>query len=154
MIGMDKRERERERVCVSGNSVLSAQLVFSPLLRAIDLMSRVFANGLGARGSVPGRVIAKALDSGLRMLKKWYLMPPCLTLNIIRQGSSVKWSNPEVAPSLHLGVVAMEKRAFGSASTNVINFTYFFLAMSRFGRGFLSRFLKETLLRIFRRCQK
>ena len=27
-------------------------------------------------------------------LKKWYLMPPCLTLSIIRYGSMVKWSNP------------------------------------------------------------
>ena len=27
-------------------------------------------------------------------LLKWYLMPPCLTLNIIRHGSRVKWSNP------------------------------------------------------------
>ena len=26
-------------------------------------------------------------------LKKWYLMPPCLTLSIIRYGSKVKWSN-------------------------------------------------------------
>ena len=36
-----------------------------------------------------------------RGLKKWYLMPPCLTLSIIRYGSRVKWSNPgkEVAPS-------------------------------------------------------
>ena len=34
-------------------------------------------------------------------LKKWYLMPPCLTLNIIRYVSRVKLSNPgkEVAPS-------------------------------------------------------
>ena len=34
-------------------------------------------------------------------LKKWYLMPPCLTLSIIRYGSWVKWSNPGkgVAPS-------------------------------------------------------
>ena len=33
-------------------------------------------------------------------LKKWYLMPPCLTLSIIRYKSRVKWSNPEkrVAP--------------------------------------------------------
>ena len=32
--------------------------------------------------------------------KKWYLMPPCLTLSIIRYGSRVKWSNPgkRVAP--------------------------------------------------------
>ena len=27
-------------------------------------------------------------------LKKWYLMPPCLALSIIRYGSRVKWSNP------------------------------------------------------------
>ena len=27
-------------------------------------------------------------------LKKWFLMLPCLTLSIIRQGSRVKWSNP------------------------------------------------------------
>ena len=33
--------------------------------------------------------------------KKWYLMPPCFTLSIIRQGLRVKWSNPGkgVAPS-------------------------------------------------------
>ena len=35
-------------------------------------------------------------------LKKWYLMPPCLTLTIIRYRSRVKWSNQGngVAPSL------------------------------------------------------
>ena len=34
-------------------------------------------------------------------LKKWFLMPPCLTLSIIRYGSRVKQSNPVkgVAPS-------------------------------------------------------
>ena len=34
-------------------------------------------------------------------LKKWYLMPPCLTLSIVRYGSRVKWVNPGkgVAPS-------------------------------------------------------
>ena len=34
-------------------------------------------------------------------LKKWYLMPPCLTLSIIRYRSRVEWSNPGkgVAPS-------------------------------------------------------
>ena len=26
-------------------------------------------------------------------VKKWYLMPPCITLSIIRYGSGVKWSN-------------------------------------------------------------
>ena len=42
---------------------------------------RVFANGLGDLGSIPGRVISR--------LKKWYLMSPCLTLSIIRYGSKV-----------------------------------------------------------------
>ena len=34
-------------------------------------------------------------------LKKWYLIPPCLTLSIIRYVLRVKWSNPGkgVAPS-------------------------------------------------------
>ena len=34
-------------------------------------------------------------------LQKWYLIPPCLTLSIIRYVSRVKWSNPwkRVAPS-------------------------------------------------------
>ena len=55
---------------------------------------RVFANGPGDLGSIPGRVIPKTL-------KKWNLIPPCLTLSIIRYGSRVKWSNPGngVAPS-------------------------------------------------------
>ena len=44
------------------------------ITKAIGLMGRVFANGPGHQSSIPGRVI----------LKKWYLMPPCLTLSIIR----------------------------------------------------------------------
>ena len=62
--------------------------------------------------SVPGRVIPKTF-------KKWYLIPPCLTLNNIRYVSRIKWSN-----SIHLGVVAIEKGAFWSPSTTVANFTY------------------------------
>ena len=52
-------------------------------------MGRVFAN----RGSIPGRVISKA--------QKWHLIPPCLTLSIIKCVSRVKYSNPgnRVAPS-------------------------------------------------------
>ena len=39
----------------------------------------------------------------------------------------MKWSNPgkEVAPSQHVGVVAIEKGTFGSPSTKVTNFTYY-----------------------------
>ena len=51
-------------------------------------------------------------------------MSPCLTLNIMRYGSRVKWSYPgnEVALS-PFGVVAIEKRAPRSPSTMVTNFT-------------------------------
>ena len=53
----------------------------------------VFDNGPGDLGSILGRVIPKT--------QKWYLMPPCLILNITRYGSRVKWSTPGkgVAPS-------------------------------------------------------
>ena len=39
-------------------------------------MSRVFTSGPGDRGSIPGQVIPKT--------QKWYLMPPCFTLSIIK----------------------------------------------------------------------
>ena len=69
------------------------ELFIITLNQAIGLMNRVFTNGLGDRDSIPGGDIAKT--------QKWYLVPPCLTLSIIRQGSRIKWSNPGkgVAPS-------------------------------------------------------
>ena len=39
-------------------------------------MSRVFNNGPGERGSIPGQVIPKT--------QKWYLMPLGLTLKTVR----------------------------------------------------------------------
>ena len=59
----------------------------------ISMRVKMFANGPGDLGSMPGRVIPK--------IQKWYLMPPCLTLSIIRYVSRVKWSNlrKAVAPS-------------------------------------------------------
>ena len=61
----------------------------------IALVGRVFANGPCVRGSIPGRVKLKIF------FFKWYLIPPFLTLSIIRHLSRVKWSNPgeRVAPS-------------------------------------------------------
>ena len=65
--------------------------------------------------------------------KKWFLIPPCLTLSIIRYISRVKWSNPGkgVALPVHLGVVAIEKGAFGSPSTTVANLTFYLYICSR-----------------------
>ena len=69
---------------LSNNSILHK---FAHSLLGIGKMVRVFANGPGDLGLI-------------QRLKKWYLMPPCLTLSIIRYGSRVKWVNPEkgVAP--------------------------------------------------------
>ena len=61
--------------------------IVDSLNRLIGLVGRVFANGPGDRGSIPGQVIPKTF-------KKWYLIPPCLTLSIIRYVSKVKWSIP------------------------------------------------------------
>ena len=61
-----------------------------------------------------------------QILKKWYLMPPCLTISIIRYGSRVKWSNlgKGVMPSPTPRCGSNRKGAFGSPSTAVANFTY------------------------------
>ena len=63
-------------------------------------------------------------------LKKRYLIPPYLTLSIIRYGSKVKWSNPgnEVAPSPTRQCCSYQNRAFGSPSTMVATFfTYIYI---------------------------
>ena len=46
----------------------------------------MLTSGPRDRGSIPGRVIPQTF-------KKWYLIPPCLTLSIIKYISRVKWSN-------------------------------------------------------------
>ena len=58
------------------------------------LVGRVFANGSGDWHLISGQVIPKTF-------KKWYLIPPYLTLSIIRYVSRVKRSNPGkgLAPS-------------------------------------------------------
>ena len=82
----------------------------------IGIIVRVFASGPGNLGSIPGRIILKE-------------MVLCLTLSIKRYVSRVKWSNlgKGVAPPLHLGVVAIKKRAFKSSSTTVANFIYIYI---------------------------
>ena len=59
---------------------VSMLVLFSPMVRETWVQSQV---------------------ESYQRLKKWYLMPPCLTLSIIRYGTRVKWSNPGkgVAPS-------------------------------------------------------
>ena len=51
------------------------------------------ANHVG-QGSFKVFRVQSQVDSYHR-LRKWYLMPPCLALSIIRLGSRVEWSNPD-----------------------------------------------------------
>ncbi len=78
---------------------------------------------------VPETGVQSQVESYQR-LKKWYLISPCLTLSIKRYVSRIKWSNPR-SPSLHLGVVAVEKETFGSLSTTLANFTYFIIYIKK-----------------------
>ena len=57
---------------------------YTRMLRAMD---RVIVNDPGDWGSIPDLIIPK-------ILKKCYLMPPGLTLSIIRYGTRIKWSSP------------------------------------------------------------
>ena len=78
-------------------------------------MGRVLANGSENRGSIPGQVIPKTqkilLDAAL--------------LNTQHYKVGIKWSNP--GKGVALDVVAFEKGAFGSPSTTVAYFTYFYI---------------------------
>ena len=80
-----------------------------PLIPDIGIMVTVFAKGPGDLSSIPGRVIPKA--------QKRVLYATLLNT----QHYQVKWSNlrKAVAPPLYLGVVAIEKGAFGSPSTTL-----------------------------------
>ena len=81
-------------------------------------MVRVFANGPGDLGSIPSQVIPKT--------QKMVLDASLLNTQQYKVGikGKVEQSGKGVAPSLHLGVVAIKKGFFGSPSTKVANFTY------------------------------
>ena len=82
-------------------------------------MSRVFANGPGDRGSIPGRVIPKT--------EKMVLDPALLNTQHykVRIKGKVEQSRESSRASLRIGVVIIEKGAFGLPSTKVTNFTLF-----------------------------
>ena len=99
----------------SGHPRLRSPILLIP---KFCMMVRVFANGPGDLGSIPGRVIPKT--------QKWYLMPPYLTLSIIVYGSRVKWNDPGkgVAPSSTPRSSSYRKWSLRVPSTMVTNFTY------------------------------
>ena len=81
-------------------------------------MVRVSANCPGGPGSIPGRVKPKTLkmvfDATLLNSQHYKVR-----INVKVEQSRERGS----APPTHLGVVAIEKGAFGSSSTTVANFT-------------------------------
>ena len=82
---------------------------------------RVFANGPGGLGSIPGRVIPKTLKMELDTTLLNTQHYKVRFKGKVEQ--SREWSS---ASPLHLGVVvAIEKGAFGSPSTMVANFTFY-----------------------------
>ena len=78
------------------------------------MMVRVFANGLGDLGLLPVRVIPKT--------KKMYLDTSLLNTQHYRAQIKGKEEQSRERSRHLLGVVAIEKRAFGSPSTAVTNF--------------------------------
>ena len=113
---------------VGSYSSADMQLVYSTApvdwAEVIDLnYSKLLVQGVKCSPMVRETWIQYQVASYRRLLK-WYLILPYLTLSNIRYLSRAKWSNPgkEVAPSLHLGVVAIKKGAFWSPSTTVASF--------------------------------
>ena len=89
------------------------------------LVVRVFANGPGDLGSIPGRVIPKTQTMVLHVSllnTQHYKVRIKDKVEQSRERSS--------ALPLHLSVVAIEKGAFETPSTMVANFTFFTLQLS------------------------
>ena len=84
-------------------------------------MKRVFANDLGDRGSVPGRVIPKTqkmvLDAALLSTQRYEVRIKVKDEQSKERSSTLPYT---------FGVVTIEKEAFGLLSTLVANFTYLF----------------------------
>ena len=107
----------------------------------------------------PGDRVQSQIMSYQR-LKKWYLMRPYLTLNVIRYVSRVNWRNPEegVAPSSTPWSSSFEKGAFGFPSTTFANFTLFYISLrkrtlnlqrqEKWGRG------RKQVMKSFPICKK
>ena len=90
-------------------------------LKLIGLVGRVFANGPGDLGSIPGRVISKTLkmvlDTSLLNTQQ----------HKARIKGKVEQSRERNSALPYTSVVAIEKGAFWSPSTMVANFTFTYL---------------------------
>ena len=85
------------------------------------------ANHYTTRGALMVRkTMVQSQHESYQRLKKWYLIPPCLTLSTASYVSMVKLEilGKKFRPPLHLGVVVIEKGAFESSSTTVAKLTF------------------------------
>ena len=83
----------------------------------MGLVGWVFANGPGDLGSIPGHIpktLKMALDTSLLNTQQY---------EVRIEGKVEQSRERSSALPLHLGVVAIEKGAFGSPSNTVTNFT-------------------------------
>ena len=97
-------------IALFSSSQLSSSSVMGPAFISIAVVQNSI--------SIPGHVIPKTLkivlDAALLSTQHYKVM---IEGKVVQ---SRAWSSPP----LHLGVVAIEKEAFGSPSTKVANFTY------------------------------
>ena len=101
-----------------------------PMGWSIGIINRVFANGPGDRGSIPGWVIPKTqkLDAALLNTQHYKVRIKC-EVEQSRERSK--------RPSQHLGVVVIEKGTFRLPLTKVTNFTFTFTLL----KGYLLKSL-------------
>ena len=81
---MRKIEWIKDRIARNEESVLFTQVCFKNCCQSIGLGCSPMARKTGVQSQV----------KSYQRLKEWYLIPPCLTLSIIRYRSRVKWINP------------------------------------------------------------
>ena len=77
---------------ISDFSIILDRLL-SPQLRSSICQTGPLAKWLECSSNARETGVQFQVESYQR-LKKWYLIPPCLILSIIRYGWRVKWSNP------------------------------------------------------------
>ena len=94
----------------------SSYLIICLHKRVIGLISRVFANGPGDQGSIPGRVISKT--------QKMVLDASLLKTQHYRIRFKGKMEQSRERSGAQLGVIAIEKEVFGSPPTKVTKYLH------------------------------
>ena len=80
---MTVRQQHRLKI-IKDMFLMRLELMSSLTLRYFQIVSRM----------APKTGVQSQVESYKRLKIKWYLMPPCLTLGIIRYRSRLQWNNP------------------------------------------------------------